>query len=274
MSADRIRLFAISNPDDDAQIPAVYEESSGEVADRGVYLLLHGLGIGKNEYLDFYVQLSRRLSAEGFSTLRIDFRGHGESRAPSHQFTVTSSVLDAATALGWLLRSCNFDRIKVFGLSFGASIAILLASLFPARVGALSLLAPVLDYDKLYIHPESTARQQKYRSLLEDVMLLGESRKILDDVTFGGQMVEQLALIPLHDRFVSLDMPVAIMHGTADDAIPFSMSQKACHLCKNAVLHEFPNMEHGFTDAGDAHGIRPQTARNFERILKITTSWP
>jgi dipeptidyl aminopeptidase/acylaminoacyl peptidase len=51
------------------------------------------------------------------------------------------------------------------------------------------------------------------------------------------------------------------------------MSENACRLCKNAVLHEFPDMGHGFTDAGDEHGLRPQTARNFERILTIATSW-
>src|SRR5690348_10175285 len=71
-------------------------------ATRGTFLLLHGISTGKNEYLNFLGMIAGRLADNGFSSLRIDFRGHGESPVPPDGFTVGTQIIDVQAAIRFL----------------------------------------------------------------------------------------------------------------------------------------------------------------------------
>ncbi len=109
-----------TKPDIDAQVPAV--------------LLLHGFGSQKDEVGDMYKRLAAELGQEGIASLRIDFRGWGESAGEMVESTVQGQIDDAATAYQYLsqLESVDSARITNWLMNGGNPAAFLsISSLFP-----------------------------------------------------------------------------------------------------------------------------------------------
>jgi hypothetical protein len=102
-------------PDTSALVPAV--------------LMLHGFASQRHEVGDMFAQLALALAARGIASLRIDFRGWGESAGAMEDSTVDGQVEDARAAYAALREQSgvNAGRIGVVGFSMGGTIACLLA---------------------------------------------------------------------------------------------------------------------------------------------------
>jgi pimeloyl-ACP methyl ester carboxylesterase len=121
-----------------------------------LWILLHGLGSVKEEWLKFADPLIQR--GEGF--LIYDARGHGQSvrlasggRMDYHQFQVDLASAVETTHSRYGIPE---QRIAVGGASLGANVALVYASRH-REVPALILLSPGLDYagiesEKAFIH--------------------------------------------------------------------------------------------------------------------------
>ena len=89
-------------------------------------LMLHGFASSKDEVGDMYKRLAADLGARGIASLRIDFRGWGESGGGMENSTVTGMVEDAATAYAYLagLDFVNADEIGLLGFSLGGAVSL------------------------------------------------------------------------------------------------------------------------------------------------------
>ena len=88
-------------------------------------LMLHGFGSSKDEVGNMYKNLAAALGEQGIASLRIDFRGWGESAGEMVESTVDGMVEDAATAYAYLtaLDCVDPERIGVIGFSLGGWVA-------------------------------------------------------------------------------------------------------------------------------------------------------
>lgn len=93
-------------------------------------LLLHGFGSHKNEVGNLYKHLTFSLASNGIASLRIDFRGCGESSGDMSDITIQRQVNDALAAYDFVcsLDFVSSDRIGIVGFSLGGAIAIIVAS--------------------------------------------------------------------------------------------------------------------------------------------------
>jgi 3-oxoadipate enol-lactonase len=73
------------------------------------------------------------LREAGYRALRADFRGHGDTPAPTEPYNDADDVRE-------LLDSCDLDRVALVGSSFGGRIAQEFAARWPQRVSRLVLL--------------------------------------------------------------------------------------------------------------------------------------
>jgi pimeloyl-ACP methyl ester carboxylesterase len=119
-----------------------------------------------------------------------DLRGRGGSPPP----TGTSSLERHADDLRQVLDVCGLGKVHVVGMSFGASVAVVLAALHPDRVSGLTLLdgglplpppAPVAAYAAAYAQQTGGALDAHDPTLLECLagdLLLGArgGRPVLD----------------------------------------------------------------------------------------------
>lgn len=90
-------------------------------------IMLHGFGSSRDEVGGLFAMQAADLAAEGIASLRIDFRGYGESAGDMADTTFEGMLADAATARDYLAAVDGVDpeRIGVIGYSFGAAIAML-----------------------------------------------------------------------------------------------------------------------------------------------------
>jgi pimeloyl-ACP methyl ester carboxylesterase len=77
------------------------------------------------------------LQQAGFQTLRPDFRGFGDTPAPSEPYSNAEDVRD-------LLDSLGLDRVALVGSSFGGRIAQEFAARWPSRVTSLALVCAAM----------------------------------------------------------------------------------------------------------------------------------
>ncbi len=108
-------------------------------------LLLHGFLSEKDEVGGFYRMLAVSLANRGVASLRIDFRGCGESGGDTEDITIRQQVQDAQNAFQWLAESetINPARIGMVGFSLGAGIAMITTANHLKDVKSLVLLSPV-----------------------------------------------------------------------------------------------------------------------------------
>jgi len=126
-------------PESDGPVPAV--------------LMLHGFGSHKDEVGDMYKRLAAELSERGIASLRIDFRGWGESAGDMVDSTVGGMVEDATAAYQYLsgLDTVDPQQIGMIGFSLGGGIAVFSASEHPDWYQSLVLWSTFGDLHDVFL---------------------------------------------------------------------------------------------------------------------------
>lgn len=107
-------------------------------------LLLHGFATNKNEVNNTNQQLAVCLARHGIASLRIDFRGYGDSAGKPEDFSISDMVNDAQRAHQFLssMPSVNSHKVGMIGFSLGAAVALLTSERVACH--SLGLLSPAL----------------------------------------------------------------------------------------------------------------------------------
>lgn len=98
-------------------------------------IMLHGFASSRDEIGGIFAAQATALAEAGIASLRIDFRGYGESDpAAEASITIDRMLEDAAIARTYLAGVDGVDaqRVGVIGYSFGAAIAMLGQEDYPA----------------------------------------------------------------------------------------------------------------------------------------------
>ncbi len=100
-----------------------------------------------------YVTMARKLAREGFTVLRFDFSGIGDSDKRTNDTPPRdTNQADIAEALDWLETSRQISRVVLVGLCWGADQAVLYGH-SDRRVVALALMDPSIPATtKYYLH--------------------------------------------------------------------------------------------------------------------------
>ena len=150
--------------------------------DAPTVLLAHGLLASKRGLLRFVPWLHNA----GYNVMLLDFRGHGDS--DHHPSSIgPDEVMDIQAALDWLDAEGAGDRVAGLGMSMGAS-ALVNTAVQDERLDALIL-------DSLFADWGDTDYAEDYR-LSPDWLVPGVPSP--------------------EDLMPSIDVPVLIIHGTAD----------------------------------------------------------
>jgi putative redox protein len=168
--------------------------------------------------------LSAALNKKGFSTLRFDFSGCGESGGKLEEATYTK-MLGEAKAAADLLEKKGMKKIGVAGHSLGAMMG-LLAAHHDERLEAVAFIA-------------GSSQAARVREVFpQDAITEAEEKGHSKAVVYGRDM--KLTREFLHDidrhnvghAVASLNRPLLVVHGTVDDIIESHHARKL-HLWAN-----------------------------------------
>ncbi|XDA96765.1 alpha/beta fold hydrolase [Sulfitobacter sp. LCG007] len=199
-----------------------------EGAPAPVVLLLHGFTGSRDELKTDFVQdgifthTAKRLADAGFASLRIDFRGSGESLADLDfaETTFEGQIADALAAIDWLAASekVKGDDIYLIGWSQGGGVAAAAAGRSGA-LDAVALWAAVADVPATFgaiFGPEA--------------MKLGEAAGAGEpvavplpwggEITLNGSFFDAIATYDPRAEIAAYAGPLFVAQGTLDDTVP------------------------------------------------------
>lgn len=171
-------------------------------------LMLHGLMAAKSQPPHrLFVKLADELAQQGIVSLRIDFRGRGDSEGDSIDVTPSADYNDTKVAFDFLAALPNVDtsRLAVVGISWGGTMAALLA-------GRDKRVAATVMWSSLPGGPSH------WQPPFEDVD--GRPAAYLWGNWLGRPFYEELwQLNPLAELKQS-QAPLLLVYGTADEVVP------------------------------------------------------
>ena len=116
----------------------LHRADSAAAAGKPAIVFLHGWSGGRLGPHRMFVKMARRLAAAGFTCLRPDFRGRGDSDGSTPGATIQSMIADARCGIDFLERHVSQQPVILLGICSGGKVAIG-AAVGDARVVGLVL---------------------------------------------------------------------------------------------------------------------------------------
>ncbi|CBI75734.1 conserved protein of unknown function [Bartonella clarridgeiae 73] len=168
----------------------------------------------------------------GFSCLRFDYSGHGESEGDFFQGTISRWVKES---LAVIEAYCEGPQILI-GSSMGGWIAIRLAMMLAqknkAPVGMI-LIAPAPDFTQTLVEPALSAEELKM--LEEKGYCERPSADSLEPLLFTKALIEDGRNNCVMKECIDVGCPIHILQGMEDDKIPY---QHTLTLLNYLPLHD------------------------------------
>lgn len=217
----------VTGPEDEAVV-AVHHETAPEPD--GWLVCCHGFLSDKS---GSYEGRCERAVEEGYHGVRFDFRGCGESDGAFRDATLSSRIADLNAVLDYF----DPDSCVLFGSSFGGKVAFHTAA--DDRVEAVATRAPVTDRARGFEEARETVER-------DGECRLGSGRRI------DERFFEDLGGYSFGDVAETIDVPVAIFHGTTDDSVAVDGSFEAAERIDGDVLVQtFDGEGHRFSESAE-----------------------
>jgi uncharacterized protein len=199
--SDGLKLAGIVHTPDDLR--------AGEF--RPAFVILHGFGGNKDGHGQ--TVMAEQLTAWGYITMRIDFRGCGESEGEHGRIICLDQVADASNAITYMASRADVDakRIALVGSSFGAAVAIY-AGGADSRVAAVISSGGWGDGERKFRRQHPTPEAwERFTKMLE------EGRKHRER-TGRSLMVPRFDIVPIPERLRQNMSAGSIMEFPAETA--------------------------------------------------------
>ncbi|MCH1624355.1 alpha/beta hydrolase family protein [Ferdinandcohnia quinoae] len=202
-------------------------------------ILYHGFTGTKLESHRLFLNISRALEDKGIASFRFDFLGSGESDGDFKNTTVTSQLAEAETIFNYVKSHplIDADQILVLGFSMGGLVASLLAGKINSQIAKLILLAPAGTMGKM---------SETIKGMIPFVA--EENAFDIGGNLIGAKFYEDVKAIEVWEQAAKYDGKVLLIHGTKDQAVPFTVSNLYIEHCygENATLHPIEGSDHTF----------------------------
>lgn len=221
-------------------------------------VMLHGFGSSRDEVGGLFALQAAALAAEGIASLRIDFRGYGESEGEMADTTLEGQIADAAGARDYLAGVDGVDpsRIGVIGYSFGAAVAMLEPDEFASVVvwGQMGdLQAEFLEFLGQDFYDTAAA---------EGVASVDLGWRV---ISLKQGFFDSLASHDLADRFAGYAGPFLTIAGDADPAATYFDQYLGLAAGQSEAL-EIPGADHML-------GVFSEQPEIGQQVIDKTTAW-
>jgi dipeptidyl aminopeptidase/acylaminoacyl peptidase len=223
-------------------------------------LFCHGLAGHKVGKFRLGVTLAEMLSKQGIASLRIDFRGSGDSEGHFSEMTLESEVSDGLLALKYLRSYPGIasERVGLFGRSVGGTVALMIASRTP--VPSLGVWAPLFDGEQW----KESWRALQAPNISEETRI---ARMRINGQVPGREFFNELFSLNMREILSEIEtLPLLHIHGNLDTIIPPQHAQQFEQARKHAGGHtQFLRLLH--SDHDFSHPQEQQQA------LERTCQW-
>ena len=204
-------------------------------------ILAHGF----NGNFDKVEPYARAFAENGIAACEFDFIGGGEgsrSEGSIRNMSVLTEAADLNAVIDSLKQRKEFDPERVFllGRSQGGFVTAYIAEERPQDIRAMILLFPgfVISDDMREIAPNP-------EEIPETIELMG--------ATIGKLYLEDALSVDIYEKMGNYSGDVLIFHGTTDNIVPISYSERAVTAFPSAELVTIEGAGHGFSGEDDQY---------------------
>ena len=173
----------------------------------------------------------------GFAALRVEMYGHGKSGGAFRDHTLYKWVTNMLAVVDHV-RSYDFlTDLYLCGHSQGGLLVMLIAGMCPDRFRAIIPMSPA------WMIPEY-ARAGEFLGAKIDPVNIPDEFIQNDEHLLSGNYVRVAQTIHVEDEIERYKGPVLIIHGDADEAVPYGYGVKAAKLYDNAKLVTIEGDDH------------------------------
>lgn len=236
MNGDRAVPATVVVPDGEGPFPAV--------------VMNHGHGGGRQEGGGFE-RLADALGKAGIVTIRMDFAGTGDSKAPWTDQSLSSMISDSDASLAYLLANYPVDpnRLGILGYSMGGRVALTIAQSADSPYKAVGLLAPSANPGKDLLLLMAGGEAEYGRLYAE-----AKGEKGYADYTTQYGQKQQLSLKWFDELLASRPLegigayegPMLVVHGDKDVTIPPAENEAVIAAYPKASAVLVPEADHGY----------------------------
>lgn len=199
-----------------------------------------------------YKSRCERAVAAGYNAVRFDFRGSGDSDGAFVESTLSTRIADLRAVVAHL----SPPSYALFGSSFGAKTAFHAATDAP-RLEALVARSPV-TYNRAF---------ESYRGTVEAEGVL----RYDDDRAIDARFFDDFDAYEFESATADIEVPVAIVHGTADESVPIEDSIEALGALETDVYFgKYAGEGHRFSGAAERR-LREQVLGWLETVYETRT---
>lgn len=238
------KKFSITLPERDIPCKVFLPEGDPELVVLGV----HGFAGDKDSSV--LKRLAQALCENRGALVCFDFPAHGESRAEDSQLRVETCMEDFLAAADYVRGTFPGKRYGVFATSFGGYITLQCAEKIPDF--QLVLRAPAVTMAETFISTIIPCGKEEF--LEQGGAWCGFERKMFVSRAYYQDLLDNPPRIP--------HVPLLILHGTADDVIPFEAVRAIAESNPNVKLVPFEGADHRFKRKGE-----------IERIVEAAMGW-
>lgn len=229
-----------------------------------VVLLLHGFASQKDEVGDMYKRLAAKLATEkGIASMRIDFRGWGESAGKMQESNIQGQIDDTQVAYEYLVEQSFVDssKIGIVGFSLGGGIAIVSAAQHPGWFKSMAVWSSVGDFYEDFLEELGQNSFDKAAANGTVDIDLGWRSISLGDVFFKS--LETYDLMSEIARYSGAFLAIAGDQDFSVDYVDDYLARVAGH----------PKVKHIIKNADHIYGVLSEDQSMAEEVLSYTTDW-
>lgn len=204
-------------------------------------ILCHGFG----GHLDFHLWplLAARLNEHGIGTLRFDFNGCGQSEGQFQDLTIGNEIDDLLAVIAYARHLAKFRSISLIGYSQGGVVAGMVAGMCGARqIQALVLMSAsgVLRDDVL---------RGSFKGIQFDPWHLDKPFYEVPgrNLKLGRPYLQNAMTLPIYETTAKYTGPAFILHGMADQVVPYPYSERYHQVLADSQLLLIPGEEHSWS---------------------------
>jgi pimeloyl-ACP methyl ester carboxylesterase len=215
--------------------------------DSPIAVLVHGLSSSKDSSTN--IELEKVLLANGISVFRFDLFGHGESHGDFADLTHSKGIDSTLAALDFI-RSQGHTKIGLVGSSFGGFSSVRAAARTEVPLKFLSLKSPVVtDVTRIFgILFKDMMPNWETDGYIEFDSPQGDRKRL--NYTFYQDAVQYVG----YEFAKDIKIPTFIVHGTADEIVPFDQS--------SGLADTLPDCELVPMDGADHRYLNPKHFKN------------
>ena len=181
----------------------------------------------------------KAINDAGVSVLRVELYGHGKSDGEFREHTLYKWVTNAIAVVNYAKALDFVTDLYICGHSQGGLLTMLTGGMFPDTFKAIVPLSPA------WMIPDG-AREGNLLGMDFDPDHIPDTLENWG-VVLSGDYVRVAQMIHVEDEIERYKGRVLIIHGDADEVVPFMFAEKAVKLYKNAKLIPIHGDDHCFT---------------------------